>query len=186
MLPTRDGPMSWNDIAEIVKVLGAVATAAAAWFAATTAYRGLEKWRSETFGKRRAELAATVLTKVYEAEEIFRAAREPFVLAHEMAKKEGIPDVIAEDSSFAPERRLLGYQEFFGRFRSMKHEFAAIFGREAAKSLDELWRIRIEINHAVDNMLRNKEVPEVSGSRGPSTLGAMVPHSIQTSRSRQR
>jgi hypothetical protein len=52
----------------------------------------------------------------------------------------------------------LEHQEFFGRFRSLKHEFAAVFGKEAAKPFDELWRIRIDVNHAVDSMLRNKSM----------------------------
>jgi hypothetical protein len=40
----------------------------------------------------------------------------------------------------------------------MKHEFAAVFGRESAKIFDGLWRVRLDINHAVDFMLRNKEM----------------------------
>jgi hypothetical protein len=75
--------MSWETIGEVIRVLGAVATAAAAWFAAVTAFKGLEKWRSETLGKRKAELSATVLTMVYEMEAILREARNPWVLPHE-------------------------------------------------------------------------------------------------------
>src|SRR5262249_55482261 len=142
----------------IIKVIGALATGAAAWFAAITAYRGLEKWRSETLGKQRAELATTVLTNVYEMTEILRSAREPWVMPHEMARLEGVPDEIAQQSNFVPERRLSEHQEFFGRFRSLKHAFAAVFGKDASKLFDELWRIRIDINHAVDSMLRNKEM----------------------------
>jgi len=56
----------------------------------------------------------------------------------------------------------LAHQEFFGRFRSMKHEFTAVFGKEAAKSFEALWRIRIDVNHAVDSMLRH---PDMSDSR---------------------
>src|SRR5258707_547875 len=115
--------MNWADGGELIKVLGAVATAAAACFAASIAYRGLEKWRSETLGKRKAELAASVLAAVYEMEEILRAAREPFVLVHEMSKRPGVPDEIAANPNFAPEARLLEHQEFLSRFRVQKHEF---------------------------------------------------------------
>ncbi len=59
--------MGWSDVSELVKVLGAVATACAAWFAAYTAYRGLQKWRDETLGKRKTELAEQVLASFYEA-----------------------------------------------------------------------------------------------------------------------
>src|SRR5712692_5148078 len=109
--------MTWIDAGEIIKVIGALATGAAAWFAAITAYRGLEKWRSETLGKQRAELATTVLTNVYEAAEILRAAREPWVLPHETAAREGVRDDVAQQAHFVPERRILEHQEFFGRFR---------------------------------------------------------------------
>src|SRR5438105_2401753 len=99
--------MNWDVVGEIVKVSGAVATAAAAWFAAVTAYRGLEKWRSENLGKRKAELAASVLANVYEAETVLRAAREPWVLPHERTKQQGVADEITENSNYVPERRLL-------------------------------------------------------------------------------
>jgi hypothetical protein len=133
--------MNWHDIGEIVKVLGAAVTTVAAWFAASIAYKGLEKWRDETSGKRRAELAEKVLANVYEMAEILRSARSP--IAHKGSKLEE-----------APERRLLEHQEFFGRFRSMKHEFAAVFGADAAELFDILWGIRVEINNAVHSMLR--------------------------------
>src|SRR5207247_1828994 len=99
--------MTWGDFGELIKALGAVAMAAAAWFAAVIAYRGLEKWRSETLGKRKAELAADVLAAVYEMEEIIRTAREPWVLVHETAPRKDVPDEIAKEANYAPEARLL-------------------------------------------------------------------------------
>jgi hypothetical protein len=150
--------MDWTSVREVVKMLAPVATAGAAWFAASIAYRGLNKWRSETLGKRKAEIAEATLASVYEMEEILRLARAPWVLPQEMAKKEGLPDEIATDPNYAPEARLIVYQDFFGRFRSQKYAFAAVFGRDAAKPIDELWHIRMEINWAVDDLLRNKEM----------------------------
>ncbi len=38
--------MDWASVGEVVKVLGPVATAGAAWFAAIIAYGGLNRWRS--------------------------------------------------------------------------------------------------------------------------------------------
>ncbi len=69
--------MDWAVFGEVVKVLGSVATAGAAWFAATIAYRGLNKWRAETIGKRKAELAEEVIADFYEARDIIIAARSP-------------------------------------------------------------------------------------------------------------
>jgi hypothetical protein len=153
--------MDWSEIGEVIKAVAPVFTAGAACTAAWIGWRGLEKWRSETLGKRQAEIAEATLAHVYEMEEILRSARGPFVAAHEMAKKEGIADEIATNANFAPEARLLGHQDFFGRFRSQKYVFAAVFGREAAEPVDGLWRCRMEINWAVDDLIRNKKILEV-------------------------
>jgi hypothetical protein len=112
-------------------------------------------------------LAATVLSNVYEFAEILRTSREPWVLPHETAKLDGIPDEVSQNSNYVPERRLLEHQEFFARFRSLKHEYGAVFGKDAAKPFEELWRIRIDINHGVDDMLRNKEMGQ---SRDPDDI----------------
>jgi hypothetical protein len=83
-----------------------------------------------------------------------------------MAKREGVADEVAEDPNFAPEARLLKHSEFFARLRSQRHEFAAVFGQDAAKPFDEIWKARLAVNHAVDSMvrtskeLRNSRVPE--------------------------
>jgi len=108
-------------------------------------------------GKRQAEITEPTLTNVYEMEEILRSAREPLALAQEMAKKDGVRDEIANDSNYSPEARLLEHLDFFGRFRSQKCAFAAIFGRRAAEQLDGLWRRRLEINVAIDAPLLHKD-----------------------------
>ncbi len=150
--------MDWSEVGEIIKAVAPIFTAGAACTGAWIGWRGLEKWRTETLGKRQAEIAEATLATVYEMEEIIRTARGPLVLAHEMAKKEGVPDEIATNANYAPEARLLEHQEFFARFRAQKYAFAALFGLEATKPLDELWQCRLEINWAVDDLLRNKEM----------------------------
>jgi len=150
--------MDSNEAGEIIKAVAPAFTAGAACFGALIGWRGLEKWRSETLGKRRAEIAETTLAHVYEIAEILQSARSPFVSAHEMGKKEGIPDHIAADANYAPEARLLEHNEFFGRFRAQKFAFAAVFGRDAIKPLEDLWRIRLEINSAVFDLMNNKDL----------------------------
>ena len=130
--------MDWQAIGETARVLGAVATGGAACFAAFIAYRGLEKWRTETIGKRRYDVAVATLSLFYEMEEVIRAARMPLVVPHEMAPKAGVPDHVATDANYAPEARLLDHQDFFAKFRTARHEFAAVFGKKAAEPFDEL------------------------------------------------
>ncbi len=57
------------------------------------------------------------------------------------------------------------HTEFFAKLRSQKHEFAAVFGKEAAKPFDEIWRARLDINHAVDAMVRTSK--DLKDSRDP-------------------
>lgn len=128
---------------------------------------GLEKWRAETVGKRRYELASSVLADFYEMDEIIRASRNPFILAQEMAPIDGVDEKISTQSTYAPERRLLEHQEFFARFRARKFEFAANFGKPAGALFDDIWRIRLEINWAVFDMLNHKEI---QNSRRPDDI----------------
>lgn len=150
--------LAWTDVGEFIKVLGSVATGGAAVTGAIVAWRGLEKWRAETIGKKRSELATAVLADFYEAHEIIQTSRNPFVLAQEMGKIEGLDDEIASNSSYAPERRLREHQEFFARLRSRKYEFAASFGKTAAATFDEIWRIRVDISWAVNSMITHEEI----------------------------
>ena len=146
------------DLGEFIKVISSIATGAAAVTGAAIAWRGLEKWRTETIGKKRYELAAAVLADFYEMEEIIRTSRGAFVLAHEIAEivEDGVDQ--AKAVSYAPEQRLLKHQEFFAKFRSRKFEVAAYFGKAAAALFEDMWRIRLEINWAVGDMMRDWEV----------------------------
>ena len=72
--------MDWASVGEVVKVLAPVATAGAAWFAAIIAYRGLNKWRAETIGKRKAELAEQALVAFYVARSAGLVGRSCHVL----------------------------------------------------------------------------------------------------------
>lgn len=84
--------LTWSNAGEIIKVLGSIATGGAAITGAIVAWRGLEKWRSETIGKSRYEVAVAALADFYEMDEIIRASRNPFILAQEMAPMEGVSD----------------------------------------------------------------------------------------------
>lgn len=152
--------MSWSDVGEIIKAIAPVFTAGAACAAAVIGWRGLEKWRVEALGKRRAEIAETTLAHVYEMAEVLQSARAPFVSVHELGKKDGVPDHVAADAKYAPEARLLEHKEFFGQFRAQRFAFAAVFGRDAMKPLEELWRIRLEINSAVFDLMNNKDLAQ--------------------------
>ena len=100
----------------------------------------------------------TSLAHVYEMSEALRSARSSVILPYETAKRDCLPDEIATNPNYIPEARLLGCQEFFGRFRAQKFVFVAEFGTEAAEPFDELWRIRKEIRWAVYVLLPPREI----------------------------
>ena len=132
------------------KVLGAAATAGAAWFDATIAYHGLNKWRAETIGKRRAELAEEVLADFYQARDIITAARSPGSFGHEGSARqravwENEDDARKLNAYFATTERLENKAEFFAQLRARRYRFMAHFCRTAAKPYDELFKIRAEI-----------------------------------------
>jgi hypothetical protein len=59
--------MSWSDIGEFIKAVAPMFTAVAACTGAWIGWCGLKKWRAETIGKRKAELAEDVIADFYEA-----------------------------------------------------------------------------------------------------------------------
>jgi hypothetical protein len=71
---------------------------------------------------------------------------------------EGVSDQLATDPDYAPLRRIQEHEQFLGSFRARKHEFAAVFGKEAAASYDEVHNVHNEIVWAVEDVLRHKEI----------------------------
>jgi hypothetical protein len=150
--------MRLDVIEHIVQTLGAVATAGAAWFAAIIAFRGLTKWRSETIGKRKAELAEEVLADFYQARDIIVASRSPGSFGHEgntrvRAAWETDDDARALNSYFAINERLSSKQDFFAQLHARRYRFIAHFGLAAAKPYDDLFHIRSEIISAVQMLI---------------------------------
>lgn len=146
--------MNWTLLGDVVKVLAPVATAGAAWFAAVIAYRGLNKWRAETIGKRRAELAEEVLADFYQARDIINAARSPGSFSHEGATRqkanwESEDDTRTLNAYFAAAERLNKKVDFFAQLHARRYRFIAHFGVGAGKSYDQLHAIYAEIVVAV-------------------------------------
>ena len=119
--------MDWASVGEVVKVLAPVATAGAAWFAAIIAYRGLNKWRAETIGKRKAELAEDVLADFYEAKGTILDARRPgSTLADEGNSRPKLEDETPEETkrynnAFRVIERLSEKREFFAGWQARKY-----------------------------------------------------------------
>jgi hypothetical protein len=145
--------------ADWVTAIANVGIAIAAICAASLGYRGLNAWRTETIGKRKAELAEQVLADFYEARDVFRFARQPLTWSNEgntRQKEEGEADADTQrlNTYFAVSERLLKRNECFANLHARQYRFLALFGNdsEQTKPFDDLFRIRNEVFLAV-NML---------------------------------
>jgi hypothetical protein len=139
---------------ETIKVLGAIATGGAAVTAAYVARRGLQKWRDEAIGKRRAELAEEVLADFYEARDLINSARVPGSMGGEGSSRHRSEHETEQqskyfDSIFCVVERLGKKADFFAQLASRKYRFVAHFGQPASKPYDDLNMIYSEIIAAV-------------------------------------
>jgi hypothetical protein len=157
--------MSWLDF---LKALPPFITAGAAVFGAYTAFQGLQKWRQETVGKRKMELAEDVLVDFYEARDIVNAARSPGGFANEGATRtrsedESDDDRRMLDAYYAVAERLFNRADFFARLEGRRYRFIAHFGPASAEPFEKLRRIHLQILAAVNHLSlryrasRNKE-----------------------------
>ncbi len=127
--------MCWSEIGEIIKAVAPVFTAGAACTGVWIGWRGLTKWRAETIGKRRTELAEMVLADFYRFEDVMRTVRSPLPLGDY-----GTPEMQVELQKI-PGQRLSENSEFLSQMRVRKHAFAALFGKQAAFPFDEAHKL---------------------------------------------
>lgn len=146
--------MDWQTAGEIVRDLAPLGTATAAACAAWIAYRGLEKWRVEAIGKRKAELAEVVLADFYRAQNVFRWARSGVIFSGELTTA---PDQSNENASAErskeiltlPLKRLADESELFARLASHRYRFQALFGEKSAAPFDKIASVCNELSTCI-------------------------------------
>ncbi len=127
-----------------------VITAISVAVAAIAFVAGINAWRREFVGKRRIELAETVLALFYEAEDAIREIRNPFSFVGEGATRKRSESEREEDARLLDQAHVVfeRYQKrekLFAELRSMKYRIMASFGSTAGEPFDELNRILNEI-----------------------------------------
>ena len=142
--------MDWASVGEVVKVLGSAATAGAACFGASIAYRGLNKWRDETVGKRKTELAEQALTAAYEARDVFIWTRSRGIFGGEGGSRipvggESKTQHERRNTYFIPIERLTHEKELFARLHSLRYAFAAHFGDASIEPFKEIMDVHNSI-----------------------------------------
>jgi hypothetical protein len=109
--------------------------------------------------KRRVELAEEALSEFYQAREIIMLARHPASFEGEgrtrtRAGHETEEDSKALDSYYVTIERMSEHKELFSRLYAKRYRFQALFGRDAVKPFDDLFRIRDEVAIAVRMLMR--------------------------------
>ena len=127
--------------------------------AAFVGIKGLTRWREETVGKRKSELAEHVLADFYQAKDIFEWVRFPISYPEEGAarpRNDGENDAEARvrDAYYVPIQRLAKEAEFLGAMQARKYRFVALFGADAGIPFRELKEIQAEIVTAARMLAR--------------------------------
>ncbi len=153
-----ESAMSFATITDLVTSLAAATAAVAAAIGAVVAVRGLNTWRSELRTKRDVEVAGDALSLAYEIEHIIRAIRSPVSFSSEsdIPRNEGESDreYKARAMASVPLERYNRHFEIFSRYRILRYRFAARFGKDATKPLDDLSGVVLDIFAAARRLAR--------------------------------
>jgi len=127
-----------------------VITAVSVMVAAIAFVCGINAWKREFVGKRRIELAETVLAMFYEAQDAIREIRNPFSFGGEGKTRERSDNERQEESTILDKayivfERYQKREKLFAELRSMKYRFMATFGAGTCQPFDELNTILNEI-----------------------------------------
>jgi hypothetical protein len=147
---------------EFVRIVPSIVTAVTAIYGVRIGIQGLNKWRAETIGKRKAELAEEVLADFYEARDVINAARSPGGFGHEGATRpkaewETEDDTRMLNAYFRTMERLRNKEEFFARLHARRYRFMAHFGTEAGEPYDDFHKIYARIVVAVRMLISTYE-----------------------------
>jgi len=127
-----------------------VLTSISVAIAAIAFVSGIRAWRREFVGKRRIELAETVLAFFYEAQDAIREIRNPISFVGEGSTRkrseyESEEESRLLDQAYVVFERYQKREKLFAELRSMKYRVMATFGSEAGEPFDELNKVLNEI-----------------------------------------
>ncbi len=157
--------MDWSEVGEFTKAVAPVFTAGAACTGAWIGWRGLEKWRAETIGKRKAELAEQALMAFYEARDVFVLVRSPGSFGGEgNSRAPAIGETAAlqekRNTYFVPIERLMRHKELFARLQTLRYAFAAQFGETTIEPFKAISDVYFEINSSASALMLHAEIDD--------------------------
>ncbi len=137
-------------IADVITTFSAVV-------AAMSFVSGVSAWRREYVGRRRIELAETVLAKFYEAADVIRDARSPHGwtdegLSRQRQDNERPEETQSKNRAHVLFERLNKHRGLFAELQSLKYRFMATFGKSALEPFKELVSVRNDMIIAANTL----------------------------------
>lgn len=168
-----------------IQAFGELLTGIATVLAGIAALRGLNAWRLETVGRRKAELAELVLAQFYRARDILTWARfpvgqSPAAVGAPRTAADAATGETADDNEnrrlYTPVERLAQESQIFSELQASRYRFMAYFGEDSSRPFDELRALQGEVVAAAGKLVRAQGKPEThdtrqNRSRWESTIG---------------
>jgi hypothetical protein len=150
----------------VIQLGAAIIAALSAVIAACSFVSGVSAWKREFIGKRRIELAESVLAMFYEAEVVIRDMRNPFSSIDEVKSRVHADNETKEDSrrlnqAYVFSERYQKHEKLFAELRSMEYRFRATFGAEAGEPFQEMHEVLNEIFRSARMLINHYWEPQV-------------------------
>lgn len=131
--------------------MAGLATLVGGW----AAVRGVDAWRSEIVGRRKAELAEEVLSQFYRARDVLIWARlpdRPFDLVPQSDERDR-----RHRSHASPIERLTQESALFSELQASRYRFMAYFGEDSAHPFEEMRAIHGEVMSSAESLIRDRD-----------------------------
>lgn len=157
--------------AEWVTALGTAMAGLATLIAGWAAIRGVDAWRTELVGRRKAELAEDVLAQFYRARDVLIWARLPD------RPLDSAPQADDRDqrhqSHASPIERLTQESALFSELQASRYRFMAYFGEGSAHPFEEMRAIHGEVVSSAESLIRdpNEHASDTERDRWEDAIG---------------
>lgn len=157
--------------ADWVTAVGTAMAGLATLMAGWAAIRGVDAWRSEIVGRRKAELAEDVLAQFYRARDVLIWARLPD-RPIDGAPQGGDRDRLHQ-SHASPIERLTQESALFSELQASRYRFMAYFGEDSAHPFEEMRAIHGEVMSSAESLVRdpNERASDTDRDRWEDAIG---------------
>ncbi len=148
-----------NGVMQVAELIQHIAVIIASAVASAVAIFGLTTWRRELKGKHDMELAEEVLCLFYRAERAIEAIRSRWGDLREEQTREAQANETPEqkearDRAYVVFKKIQDHGEIFNQLHTLRFRFMARFGRDKAKSFDEMKHVISMIEVSAESLAR--------------------------------